>query len=34
MAEKSQTITEGIKISSEIYAEIKKKIKSVLDFKE
>jgi len=32
--EKSQTITEGIKISSEIYAEIKKKIKSVLDFKE
>jgi len=32
--EKSQTITEGIKISSEICAEIKKKIKSVLDFKE
>jgi len=32
--EKSQTITGGIKISSEIYAEIKKKIKSVLDFKE
>jgi type II secretory ATPase GspE/PulE/Tfp pilus assembly ATPase PilB-like protein len=34
MAEKAQTITEGIKISSEISAEIKKKIKSVLDFKE
>jgi len=34
MVEKSQTITEGINISSEISAEIKKKIKSVLDFKE
>jgi len=34
MVEKSQIITEGINISSEINTEIKKKIKSVLDFKE
>jgi len=34
MTEQSQTIVEGIKISSEIVDEVKKKIKSVLDFKE
>lgn len=34
MVEQSQTIVEGIKISSKIGDEIKKKIKSVLDFKE
>jgi type II secretory ATPase GspE/PulE/Tfp pilus assembly ATPase PilB-like protein len=34
MTDQSQTIVEGIKISSEIGNEIKKKIKSVLDFKE
>jgi len=34
MNEQSQTIEEGIKISTEIENEIKEKIKSVLDFKE
>lgn len=34
MVEQTQTIAEGIKISSEIAETIKKKIKSVLDFKE
>ncbi|MCX6760770.1 MAG: GspE/PulE family protein [Candidatus Nealsonbacteria bacterium] len=34
MTEQSQTIVDGVKISSEIESEIKKKIKTVLDFKE
>jgi hypothetical protein len=34
MTEQSQTIVEGIKISSKIGNEIKQKIKSVLDLKE